>query len=264
MKTKNCHKDNISIHAGEDLHAISQACPLAKAGCMPRGLCELRSLIDFQNPSAAISHRVLNDTTMGGGSGCEIKYMADDAQSRFFGKLSYARNGGFCSVRSPPLPDGICHGTDGLLLMASSTDGQLYKVTLKTRAGVGVSASLWHVDFFPSADRAGLWRLNKLPFASFSPISKHQPWDPGGALNPSLIEEIGFMISRWKQDGTPNGLVQEGPFSLDVKNIRGYFTSLSPVVSEELRATSPRQSPLLAECLASLYPQPEQEDVEFL
>ena len=62
-------QDNISIHAGEDLHAISQACPLAKAGCMPRGLCELRSLIDFQNPSAAISHRVLNDTTMGGGSG---------------------------------------------------------------------------------------------------------------------------------------------------------------------------------------------------
>ena len=64
------------------------------------------------------------------------------------------------------------------------------------------------------------------------------------------------MISRWKQDGTPNGLVQEGPFSLDVKNIRGYFTSLSPVVSEELRLARPpsKAAPhnyeqLKAECL---------------
>jgi len=266
MKTKNCHKDNISIHAGEDVNVNSSKCPLAKTGCMPRGMSDYRSIIDFDHPAAAISFRVLNDTMMGGASGCEIKYMSDEALTRFFGRVSYDRGGGFASVRSPPLPEGILDGTHGLTLLTSSMDGLLYKLTLKTRAGIGVSAALWHRDFFPSADRGGLWRVTKLPYDTFTPISKHQPCSPGGSLQPALIEEVGFMMSRFKQDGTANAHCEEDKFSMNIKSIRAYFTSLRPIQNTVLRDASPQRSPLLAECMASLTTRPstDQEDVEYL
>jgi len=63
-------------------------------------------------------------------------------------------------------------GTHGLLMLASSTDGNQYKVILKTRSGGMADASIWHADFFPSKDIGGTWRIARLPYENFTAISK--------------------------------------------------------------------------------------------
>lgn len=256
-------RDNITIHAATDFaNRTKGGNELAKAGCLPRGMSDFQNIIDFDHPAAALSFRYVNDTTMGGGSSCEIKYFNVENYSRFFGRLSFVRGGGFVSVRCPPLERGVLTGTHGLILLSSASDGRLYKVLLKTQAGDGCDASLWVADFFPSADSEGLWRVTKLPYENFTPIKQNQPWNPGGPLNPKFIVEIGLLQSRWKQDGTEDPGSKEGEFSLNIKNIRGYFASLSPLKSQILRDRSPQRSPLLSECMAFLDP-PQDSESEF-
>lgn len=259
MNAKNCHKDSIAIHAAEAVHERTKANQIAKAGCLPRGMSDYQTIVDFEHPSAALSFRLLNDTTMGGGSGCELKYFNVEKYSRFFGRLSYVRGGGFASVRSPLIDRGELTGTHGIVLLSQSSDMQLYKVMVTTVQGEGCSASLWVADFFPSGDADGLWRVTKLPYEQFTPIHKNQPWNPGGdkarsVLNPSLIETVGIAITRWRQDGTDNPHCKEGTFTMNIKNIRAYFSSLSVMTSPVLRDASPQRSPLLTECMSYLDP----------
>jgi len=149
-------------------------------------------------------------------------------------------------------------GTHGILLLSASTDGNMFKVVLKTRACEETSASLWHADFLPSKDVGGCWRVTMLPYARFSPVLKNQPCDPGGALYPEAIEELGLMISRTAQDGSANPHITEGDFELNIKWIRGYFASLRPTESPLL---SPPKSPL-AGTRHSLVHQSQKDDEE--
>lgn len=210
---------------------------------MPRGVGEIRTLFDFDKPMAALSFRTVNDTVMGGGSSCEIKYVSRLKCSQFFGRVNFVRGGGWASVRSAKMAAELI-GTHGLLMLASSTDGNQYKVILKTRSGGMADASIWHADFFPSKDIGGTWRIARLPYENFTAISKGQPVDAGGPLQPEYITEMGFMISRTAQDGDANSHIKEGVFNMSIKWIRGYFASLRPSVSTLLPVPkSPLASP---------------------
>jgi len=243
-----------------------KAMPLAKgAGCMPRGVGEIRTLFDYDKPMCALSFRTVNDTVQGGGSSCEIKYLPKLKCSQFFGRLNYIRGGGWASVRSAKLTGKEMVGTHGLLLLSSSTDGNEYKIVVKTRPCKNTMGSIWHADFMPSKDVGGCWRVVTLPWSNFSPILKGYPHDAGGPLHPEAVEELGLMISRTSQDGSANIHIKEGEFCLRIKWIRGYFASLQQTASPLL---VPPQSPLksptydaLANTIASLdFGQDEQDE----
>ena len=51
------------------LRERTKANQLAKAGCLPRGMSDFQTIIDFGHPAASLSFRYVNDTAMGGGSG---------------------------------------------------------------------------------------------------------------------------------------------------------------------------------------------------
>ena len=153
---------------------------------MPRGVGEIRTIFDFDKPMAALSFRTLNDTVNGGGSSCELKYLPTAKCSNFFGKIYSARGGGWASVRSPTVPAQELAGTQGILLLSSSTDCNKYKITIKTRACKTTEASFWHGDFLPSLDSGGCWRVMKIPFSDFGAIKKGRPHNPGGALHPEV------------------------------------------------------------------------------
>ena len=181
-----CTKDNIRRNASVDVNRYMTTVPLAKGGCMPRGVGEIRTIFDFDKPTAALSFRTVNDTINGGGSSCELKYIPKLKCSNFFGKIFSSRGGGWASVRSPHVPPQELAGTHGMLLLSSSTDCNHYKITIKTVACRTTEAAFWHCDFLPSLDAGGCWRVTKLPFSQFSAVKKGVPHNAGGPLHPEV------------------------------------------------------------------------------
>jgi len=234
-----CTKNNISRNAAADVTKGMASRPLAKGGCMPRGVGEIRTLFDFDKPMAALSFRAVNDTVHGGGSSCEVKYLPKLKCSQFFGRLNFVRGGGWASVRSAKM-DSELIGTHGVLLLSSSTDGNQYKVVIRTKAWKDTAACLWHCDFHPSKDVGGCWRVTMLRYTQFSAVLRGEPFHAGGPLYPEAVDELGLMISRTAQDGT-SSIVKEGEFDMKIKWIRGFFASLQSTDSPLL---PPPKSPL--------------------
>ena len=141
---------------------------------------------------------VVNDTVMGGRSSSVVE-QNDGLQ--FSGNLSLENNGGFASIRTQStLP--VLVGTDGVQLVATSDDGNVYQLVIWMR---GYGPRLYYKqDFRPSED------VQELLYSDFVAVSYGRRIQ-APALTEQLqnVSSIGIMLSD----------KQEGPFSLSVTEL---------------------------------------------
>jgi monofunctional biosynthetic peptidoglycan transglycosylase len=152
---------------------------------------------------AGRSWQVVNDGVMGGLTRSRISF--DECAATFEGTVSLANNGGFASVRTWLGPtdlsdwDGIALSLDG--------GGRTFQLRLRTNDawdGVAYRARFVAPDGEP--------RIVRVPFSAFQPTRRGRVLGDAEPLDPSRIEQIGFLIA----DG------HQGDFRLRVEWIRAY------------------------------------------
>jgi monofunctional biosynthetic peptidoglycan transglycosylase len=144
----------------------------------------------------------IDDVVMGGVSSSTLT--VKDGVAAFSGTVSFDNNGGFASVRSPRRLRDLS-GFDGLVLRVRG-DGKMYGFRVRTDAAVdGVS---YQALLGPPA---GEWTDIEVSFDELVPVFRGRRVFEHPPLDPTRIATLGFIISR-----------QEGPFRLEVANIRAY------------------------------------------
>jgi NADH dehydrogenase [ubiquinone] 1 alpha subcomplex assembly factor 1 len=147
----------------------------------------------------------IDDAVMGGVSVSEM--VIEDGIASFRGAVSFDNNGGFASVRSRPEVRDLS-AFDGLILKVRG-DGKRYGFRIRTSAtfdGVSYQAAL--------DPPAGEWVDVNLAFTDFVPVWRGRPVADHPPLDPARVTTFGLIISR-----------QEGPFRIDIANIRCYRKS---------------------------------------
>ncbi|MEM1412476.1 MAG: CIA30 family protein [Pseudomonadota bacterium] len=142
--------------------------------------------------------RVINDDVMGGQSLGRVNAIGDGL--RFEGVLSLANNGGFSSTRRL-LPEAP-RGTRGVRLEVRG-DGRDYQVRL--RQGDALDGVAWRAPFRTCDE----WLVVQLGFTDFEPVFRGRPVPEAGAIDPSQILQVGFMIADRCA----------GPFALEVRRL---------------------------------------------
>eukprot|EP01043_Picozoa_sp_COSAG02_P053110 COSAG02_NODE_5821_length_4014_cov_70.069476_1_plen_392_part_00 len=172
------------------------------------------TLVDF-NAGISSDWRVVNDGVMGGVSRSSFAFAqaVSGGHAEFTGSLSFARNGGFVSVRGK-LPAGACAGATGVVLTVRGSKLP-FKFCVRDRASWDSEG--YQADFTPSDE----WAKVRLPFSSFIPSRYGQVAGARGSLRPEGIISGGFMLSKLSDDGQPNG-VPEGPFTLAIRTVKTY------------------------------------------
>lgn len=171
-------------------------------------------LVDFSK-GVSSDWRVVNDGVMGGVSRSifSAAQSVSGGHAEFTGTLSFARNGGFASVRGE-LPAGACAGATGVVLTVRGSRLP-FKFCVRDRASWDSEG--YQADFTPSDD----WSEVQLPFSSFIPSRYGQVVGARGSLNPDGIVSGGLMLSKLSADGQPNG-VPEGQFRLEIRTFKTY------------------------------------------
>ena len=165
---------------------------------------------------AASRWQVVNDGVMGGLSRSHISF--DEGTATFEGTVSLENNGGFASVRTRLGPTDL-GDWDGIALRLGG-DGQTYELRLRTDDawdGVAYRARFVAPDGEP--------RTVRVPFSTFRPTRRGRVPEGAAPLDPSRIEQIGFLIG----DG------QEGQFRIRVEWIRAYRDAEPDAPNEEGR-----------------------------
>jgi len=158
------------------------------------------TIVDFSTQKEGWPN--IDDAVMGGVSSSAM--VVANEVATFRGVVSFDNNGGFASVRSRPEVRDLS-AYDGLILRVRG-DGKSYGFRIRTNASFdGVSYQV------PLTPPAGEWTELVVPFADFIPVWRGRPVEGHPALDPAEITTFGWIISR-----------QEGPFRLDISNIRGY------------------------------------------
>jgi monofunctional biosynthetic peptidoglycan transglycosylase len=163
-----------------------------------------KTLTDFAGPDEDLQWRIVNDGVMGGLSQSSFEITADGT-GVFKGEVSLENRGGFASVRSFPAALSL-NNYSGLRLRVRG-DGKTYRLRLRTDDrwdGVVYDAS-----FQTQADR---WIEVDVSFARFVPRFRGRRVTQAPALEPSNIQQVGFLISD----------KQEGPFRLEVDWIKAF------------------------------------------
>lgn len=159
-------------------------------------------IIDFTDEAEAWPS--IDDAVMGGLSSSGMS--VDEGFARFQGTVSFDNNGGFASVRSRPNLRDLST-FDGLILRVRG-DGKSYGFRIRTNASFdGVSYQA------PLTPPAGEWTDIVIPFSDFSPVWRGRTVPGHPPLDPAVVTTMGIIVSR-----------QEGPFQLDIANIRGHRT----------------------------------------
>lgn len=161
-----------------------------------------RALFDFTAADAA-PWRSVDDVVMGGVSSSRM--VIEDGRAVFRGEVSLDNNGGFASVWSAPAKHDL-RGYDGLAVRARG-DGQRYSFRLRLTGQVDDVS--YQVKFQASEEG---WQTLRFPFSAFEAVFRGRPVPGAPSLDPEEIRSVGFLIS----DG------QEGPFRLEVEEIRAY------------------------------------------
>ncbi len=162
-------------------------------------------LTDFGPDSADLGWYVVNDNVMGGRS--EGGFRRTSEGLSFSGRTN-TRGGGFSSIRTENLRLDLSKH-DGIRLRVKG-DGRRYTWRLTTTARWrGREVAYW-ADF-ETLD--GQWHTVDIPFSSFVPRFRGYRLD-GPELDTSRIRGMGLMIYD-KLDG---------PFELEVANVRAYST----------------------------------------
>jgi monofunctional biosynthetic peptidoglycan transglycosylase len=152
---------------------------------------------------AGRSWQVVNDGVMGGLSRSRISF--DECTATFEGTVSLENNGGFASVRTQLGPTDLSDW-DGIALSLGG-EGRTFQLRIRTNDawdGVAYRARFVASDSDPQVVR--------VPFSAFEPTRRGRVLEGAEPLDPSRIEEIGFLIA----DG------HEGDFRLRVEWIRAY------------------------------------------
>ena len=172
------------------------------------------TLVDF-TVGISSDWRVVNDGVMGGVSRSSFDFAqaVSGGHAEFSGTLSFARNGGFVSVRGK-LPAGACAGATGVVLTVRGSRLP-FKFCVRDRASWDSEG--YQADFTPSDE----WAEVRLPFSSFIPSRYGQVVGARGSLRPDGIISGGLMLSKLSDDGQPNG-VPEGQFTLGIRTIKTY------------------------------------------
>lgn len=162
-----------------------------------------KTIIDFSDADEMERWEAVNDVVMGGLS--EGRMSVGDGAAIFTGNVSLENYGGFASVRS--LPRGLYLGEyDGLIVKVRG-DGRRYRLRLKTDEEFEGLA--YQATFFT---QVGEWTESHLSFDEFVPVFRGYVVEDAPALDPAKIKRVGFMIAD----------KQEGPFKLEIREVRAY------------------------------------------
>jgi hypothetical protein len=165
---------------------------------------ETRVLIDFSSPGVLRHWRTIADTVMGGVSEGTISN-GSAGFVRFHGIVSLDNNGGFVSVRTPPMPFDLV-GYEGISLRVRG-DGKTYHLRLRTEdAFDGVA---YRARFATLPDE---WTTVRLPFSDFRPTYRGNELPEAPPLDPAGVRQLGLMITDR----------QEGPFDLHLASIKAF------------------------------------------
>ena len=159
-------------------------------------------LFDFQTATNHPAWQIVNDDVMGGVSTSRFQILTNGG-AVFSGMVSLENNGGFASVRSPPVRADLT-GCNSFLLRICS-DGRCYKFSVRTEAGM--DTPLYQLAF---TTKRGEWEEHRLPFKDFVPTFRGRILTDVPPLNPAKVTSVGFLISD----------KQEGPFKLEVAWIK--------------------------------------------
>ncbi|MEL6814719.1 MAG: CIA30 family protein [Cyanobacteria bacterium J06598_3] len=153
---------------------------------------EGRVLTDFEEAAEGDRWRSVNDTVMGGIS--QSSFVVTSAGTGIFqGVTSLENNGGFSSVRRAS-DDVDFTGVEAIALRVKG-DGRLYQLRLRTDDANGSIS--YRAEF---ATRAGEWLTVRFALADFEPVFRGRVLTDVGAIAPSDIQQIGFLIAD-KQSG---------------------------------------------------------------
>jgi len=158
-------------------------------------------LASFEHPTALTDWSTVDDVVMGGVSSSRVEHHPDGF-AVFEGVVSLENSGGFCSLRSGPLPERPLAAEAFVLHVRG--DGKQYKLNLRAE-GVfdGVS---YQAQFHAPADE---WTEVRLPVSEFQPTYRGRPVHGLEPLDPYRTTHITLIIADR----------QEGPFSLAVRSL---------------------------------------------
>mmetsp|Transcript_7745 Transcript_7745/g.13174 ORF Transcript_7745/g.13174 Transcript_7745/m.13174 type:complete len:223 (-) Transcript_7745:82-750(-) len=162
-------------------------------------------------------HR-LDDGVMGGQSETLHSF---DGVLNFSGHIN-CNGGGFTSIRSA-IPGGLSSDATGVRVTYVG-DGKTYKVLFsdgnKSAFGPSRRSPSWQTDL---PTKEGIEETTTISFESLTPSLQGGPVDTDAKLDPTQIQEMGFMLSLKLSSGKPNPVETYGsgifPFSLKIKNI---------------------------------------------
>ncbi len=109
------------------------------------------TLFDYAVANDSPAWQVINDDVMGGVSRSKFGYAqtVSGGYAEFGGSLSFARNGGFASVRGP-LPRGACAGATGVVLTVRGSK-MPFKFCFRDRASW--ESEGYQADFTPPSEQ---------------------------------------------------------------------------------------------------------------
>lgn len=161
-----------------------------------------RIVFDFTALDAA-PWRSVDDVVMGGVSSSRM--VVEDGRAVFRGEVSLENNGGFASVWSPPGEHDL-EDFDGLAVRVRG-DGQRYSFRVRM---TGQMEDVSYQVKFETSEEA--WQTVRFPFSAFEAVFRGRALPGAPPLDPGKIRTFGFLISD----------KQEGPFQLEVEEIRAY------------------------------------------
>jgi monofunctional biosynthetic peptidoglycan transglycosylase len=162
----------------------------------------LLTLLDFTRTDAAKEWQTVNDGVMGGVSDGKFK-ITDTKTMEFFGTLSLANNGGFASVRTKARKLDLEKGDT--LVAKVRGDGREYMLNLypaKSQVAYSYRAAL--------PTKKDEWIEVKIPLDKFEATSFGRVLKNAGAVKPSEINSLGFMLGDKKA----------GSFKLEIEWIK--------------------------------------------
>lgn len=150
------------------------------------------------------SWQLVSDEVMGGLSDGHFD-PTDSGRARFSGTLSLKNNGGFCAVRTSNMDFGFAP-FEGVVLRVNG-DGRSYQ--FRVRNHTSLNEISYRAIFDTETDQ---WVTVRIPFRSMSPVFRGRTISGQPLVDPSKIQQIGFLIADKKM----------GRFRLDVDWIKAY------------------------------------------
>lgn len=164
-----------------------------------------QTLFDFSSSTDA-AWQIVNDGVMGGVSTSKFDVTSDVAV--FQGEVSLDNNGGFASVRSPPVRQDLS-GLDTFVLRMRG-DGRRYKFTARVESGFNTP-----VYQCALTTMRGEWEEHRLALRDFVPTLRGRVLTKLPPLDATRVVSVGFLISD----------KQAGPFKLEIAWIKAARSS---------------------------------------